>query len=108
MNVDPTFVLLNRVEACLWFAIALGIAIACTARRRWTVQRCVGVLLLVAFGASDLVETTTGAWWRPWWLFAWKTVCVLGFVGWLWTERASRRRVPSPGTHGEGAQFARR
>ena len=31
---------------------------------------------LLAFGASDLVETSTGAWYDPWWLFLWKAACV--------------------------------
>jgi hypothetical protein len=42
------------------------------------------VVALAAFGGSDLVEARTGAWWKPWWLFAWKTACVvsltLGFL----------------------------
>jgi hypothetical protein len=31
-------------------------------------------------GASDIVESRTGAWWRPWWLFAWKAVCVIALL----------------------------
>jgi hypothetical protein len=46
-------------------------------------SRGIGITMLV-FGASDLVEMRTGAWWSPWWLFAWKAACVLlllaGFV----------------------------
>jgi hypothetical protein len=34
----------------------------------------------VPFGLSDLVESQTGAWWTPWWLFAWKALCVLGLL----------------------------
>jgi hypothetical protein len=37
-------------------------------------------LLFAFFGLSDLVEVTTGAWWRPWWLLAWKAACLLGLI----------------------------
>lgn len=90
--MDRAFVLLNQIEACLWCAMAVAIAISLTRRRRWNGTRAVGVLVLLAFGISDLVETTTGAWWRPWWLFAWKTICVLYFAGWLWQERSMLAR----------------
>ncbi len=91
--VDPTFVLLNRLEACLWIGMAVAISLSLSVRHRWTAFRLIGVVTLLVFGASDLVEATTGAWWRPWWLFAWKTTCVLSFAGWLWDERCRRRRI---------------
>ncbi|HEY0457277.1 MAG TPA: hypothetical protein VGE41_12975 [Verrucomicrobiae bacterium] len=31
------------------------------------------------FGISDIIESRTGAWWRPWWLFVMKASCVLVF-----------------------------
>jgi hypothetical protein len=34
----------------------------------------------VLFGASDLIEVRTGAWWRPWWLLAWKAACVFALI----------------------------
>ncbi|MBE7458640.1 MAG: hypothetical protein KJ057_17160 [Phycisphaerae bacterium] len=33
-------------------------------------------MTFLAFGASDVVEADTGAWWRPWWLLAWKAACL--------------------------------
>ena len=79
-NVDPLFVLSNQIEAALWTLIAVGMAVA-TLRRSSTRRECaIGAVAFALFGVSDLVETTTGAWWRPWWLFAWKGACVLGVI----------------------------
>lgn len=68
----------NFIEAGFWLLVAF----LCVgfARRR---QGCVRVRLWQAaiafavFGGSDWVEAYTGAWWRPWWLFVWKAVCVV-------------------------------
>jgi len=46
----------------------------------------------VAFGGSDVVESFTGAWWRPWWLFAWKAACVLGLLVLLARRRRRQAR----------------
>ena len=67
----------NLAEAGLWFiiaatAVAIGIRKPAPVRRRCLLL----AVTLVAFGLSDLVETRTGAWWRPWWLLAWKSACV--------------------------------
>lgn len=75
MPIDPLFIHANYVEACFW--IVLGIV-------TWIKQpRRAGALLavaLLAFGISDLVETRTGAWYRPWWLLAWKTAFVAAIL----------------------------
>ena len=68
----------NLGEALLWIAIA--VVIAARALRTGSTSRGIQVALVMAFfafGISDLVEMRTGAWWRPWWLFAWKAVCVV-------------------------------
>jgi hypothetical protein len=39
---------------------------------------------LLFFGVSDLIEVHTGAWWRPWWLFMLKALCLLGIIRSLW------------------------
>jgi hypothetical protein len=49
---------------------------------RWLLPLC-----FVVFGASDVIEAQTGAWWHPWWLFVMKALCVLGFLGAFWTAR---------------------
>jgi len=81
MTITPEFRLLNFVEAGLWAVIAV-IALAAGIRRRggdrW---RCVGIAAaLLPFGASDVVEAHTGAWWRPWWLLTWKAACLLALM----------------------------
>ena len=82
----------NIAEAGLW--LALGVAMLVTSSRkgggRW--MWIVAGLGLIAFGASDLVETRTGAWWRPWWLLAWKCVCVtvLAAFALQWLREARR------------------
>ena len=80
-TLDPTFVLSNRVEAALWMGIALALVLAATRHRGVARIDCIAASIAFAlFGVSDIVETTTGAWWRPWWLLAWKSVCVLAFL----------------------------
>jgi hypothetical protein len=91
VRLDPVFVYGNYAEAAVW--AAMGVIALLRLRTRAGVGLA---LLLIAFGVSDLVETTTGAWYRPWWLLAWKAACVIGMlmIG-LPVYRASRRgRTP--------------
>lgn len=80
---DQFFVLANYAEAVLWFAVGVGFAIAAcrrpSRRRAWLVAAAA----FIAFGVSDVVEASTGAWWRPWWLLGWKAACVIVFAGLL-------------------------
>ncbi len=86
---DPLFILANRIEAVFWVVCAAGLLIAAFRRKSENEslppgKRALGpgadvlisAVTLVLFGVSDLVETVTGAWWRPWWLLLWKGVCV--------------------------------
>ena len=89
--LDPLFVLSNRVEAALWLVVAT-LFLAAALRHRHMRRDClVAAIAFALFGVSDLVETTTGAWWRPWWLLAWKAACVLAFL-WLLKRHVARRR----------------
>ncbi len=86
----------NYCEAGLWAAIA--VCFLCFALRRPGAVR--GRLFLVAltflaFGASDVVEVRTGAWWRPWWLLAWKAAC-LAVLLWQLVSHLSRKRRAGP------------
>ena len=77
----PNPAIFNVCEAFLWFLIAAGFFLTAIVRAKTGRQDTflAGVLFLF-FGLSDLVEITTGAWWRPWWLPAWKALCVLGLL----------------------------
>ena len=76
MPLDPTFVYGNYVEAAVW--AAMGLIALIKRPNRPTVF--LGLTLL-AFGGSDVVEASTGAWYDPWWLLAWKAVCIGLIVG---------------------------
>ena len=75
--ITHEFVYLNYVEAGLWIVLGIGAAVR-SARYTGAVRRDLLILAidLTAFGSSDVVESRTGAWWRPWWLLAWKAACV--------------------------------
>lgn len=72
----------NLIEAGVWFLVALvWFYEGATSRAALRWVTVVLALTFVLFGLSDLVESETGAWWRPWWLLAWKGACVIGIVG---------------------------
>lgn len=90
---DAMFVNMNRGEAVLWMAIGVVLLVA---GLRGAKHRRAFLLLapvFAVFGASDLVEATTGAWWRPWWLLVWKGVCVLIFLYALARYARARHRA---------------
>ena len=95
-TIDPTFVLFNRVEAGLWLVIAIALAMAAQRRRHVRRECVVAAIAFALFGISDLVETHTGAWWRPWWLLAWKFSCA--FACFVLLKRHLTRRTPASGS----------
>jgi len=89
--IDPTFVLSNHIEAGLWAAIGVGCAIAAVYQHGVIRKDSVAAAItFVIFGGSDIVEATTGAWWRPWWLLLWKGACLFAFL--VLIVRYARRR----------------
>jgi len=68
----------NYAEACLWAAIGVGFGVASLRGLPGEVRTdaIIAFVTFVVFGGSDVVEAHTGAWWRPWWLFVWKAICV--------------------------------
>ena len=95
--IDPTFVLFNRVEAGLWLVIAIALAIAARRRRHVRSDCVIAAIAFALFGLSDLVETHTGAWWRPWWLLAWKLACAFALLH-LLLKHYLTRRTPASGS----------
>lgn len=84
----------NYVEAALWVMIAAALAITGVRvphRRRLS---CAAAIAFCAFGASDLVEARTGAWWRPWWLLVWKGLCIAVLLACLRSFRSAAVREP--------------
>ena len=83
----------NYVEVALWPTLGAGVAIV-GARHRGAARRdCfLAAGVLAVFGASDWFEANTGnEWWHPWWLLAWKAVCVLALLVLIvkaWQRRA--------------------
>lgn len=93
--IDPLFVTANHVEGVFWALLGLCCGMQAIRRRvqpTWHGWLAAGVLL--AFGASDWVEAATGAWYDPWWLFAWKAARVVLLVG-LGIVQWRRRRAGS-------------
>jgi hypothetical protein len=82
--------LFNLVEGLWW--IGLGVWLMSFA----AISKCYKTALasiLILFGISDFVEMATGAWWQPWWLLAWKGLCVavgIILIILIFNERKSR------------------
>lgn len=73
--------LFNYFEAGLWFVIALTIFVRrVKSNPALTKLAMIASLSFALFGISDLVEASTGAWWRPLWLLGLKGLCVLSFA----------------------------
>jgi hypothetical protein len=77
-KLNPMFVLSNRLEAGLWTIIGIGCLVSALRTRK--TEAFIAAMTFFAFGGSDVVESHTGAWWRPWWLLAWKGLCLLVFL----------------------------
>jgi len=74
------FRLANFIEAGLWITLGGGFLLAAIFKPAAR-SACVGTAVaLIAFGISDIVETSTGAWWRPWWLLMWKATCIIALI----------------------------
>ncbi len=65
----------NSIEAGLWILIGVCF-LASMVRPTHRTVKAIATLNFILFGLSDIVETQTGAWWRPWWLLAWKACCI--------------------------------
>lgn len=77
MSLEQIF---NLGEGILWIMIAGYLLL----RSRWDrIYRMIligGSVTFLFFGISDFIEMQTGAWYRPWWLFAFKALCVISLI----------------------------
>lgn len=94
---------INIGEAALWAAMGVVVLARSFMRgsRQFRPTRWASLLAaatLFAFALSDVIESQTGAWWRPWWLLVWKGTCVLVLAGVVatWVVRARRFRADVP------------
>ena len=89
----------NLLEAGLWASIALTLVVwAVREAGRW--RRLWGGLAsaFLVFAVSDIIESQTGAWWRPLWLLAIKAGCLAVFLSGAREYRniCQTERPPSP------------
>jgi hypothetical protein len=100
----------NRIEAVLWFGFA--VVFGCKAVKAWnsSAARCTLLTVLAmafaVFGLSDLIESGTGAWWRPWWLLAMKAGCIVVFVvcTWVLVRRSGKAQAVVGDVGGDGVE----
>jgi hypothetical protein len=79
--ITREFQILNLLEAGGWIAAGFVSLVMTRRYRGMILQDLIALAItLIAFGISDIVETRTGAWYRPWWLLAWKSACVLSLL----------------------------
>lgn len=91
MSFDPSFVVGNYIEACLWAGFGLTVFVT----QKSPGGRSLSLAFLL-FGLSDVVETRTGGWYQPWWMLTWKIICILWIViqAIFVIKRNSRLRPP--------------
>jgi hypothetical protein len=77
---DQAFWLFNTIEGSLWIVIGTGLLAGALRNSKSRGLLLISAVLFFGFGASDFVETRTGAWYRPWWLLAWKASTVLALA----------------------------
>jgi hypothetical protein len=92
------FAIVNYAEAALWAAMGVGFVVRAIVSPSAGWASLAAAAALFAFAVSDVVEVRTGAWWRPWWLLAWKGACLAVLVGLLRAYVRSRWRSANRGT----------
>ena len=89
----------NAIEALVWWVLGVCMLMAALARPIERNQCLLTAIALVLFGCSDIVEISTGAWWRPWWLLTWKGACVLILCR-QWNAHRRRSKMAAGGAEG--------
>jgi len=71
----------NIIEIFLWPTIGLMFFIISFRKaNRYKKLSWFLSIVFICFGISDYFEIYSGVWWRPWWLLAWKVLCVISFI----------------------------
>jgi hypothetical protein len=71
----------NGVEAAFWLLLAICAAAAGHRTAGFTPGRQIMLIIfLVGFGASDIWEMYSGAWWQPTSLLLLKAACLTGLI----------------------------
>ena len=94
---DSFFATSNYIEAGLWIAIGVGFVVHAIIKRGGATS-LIAAGACFAFGVSDVIEASTGAWWRPWWLLLLKGLCLAVFLVLITRYVAERRRSATPRT----------
>ena len=75
------FQLFNYIEIVLWFAFGLGLLLkANKLSKRQRILAIIAGIAFFLFAVSDIIETYTGAWWKPTWLLIIKCFCIIIFA----------------------------
>ena len=85
----------NSFESLLWIIIG-GVLAALVKKKEYVVHKrqiIIAAILFVLFGASDIVEVYSGAWWTPWWLLVWKTLNAISLLCLMITLMLKIRRA---------------
>ena len=75
-SIDTLIEYGNPIEGAVWVVIGACFAVSLV-RPTGRGAKLVAAVNFIAVGCSDFGEYYTGAWWRPWWLLAWKMACVV-------------------------------
>ena len=73
----------NYLESLLWFGIAMGLVIQLVKQGKtspYFLILIVSIIAFTVFGVSDIIEASTGAWWKPIGLLIFKGCCVCAFL----------------------------
>lgn len=86
----------NRLEAGLWWVVAVALAVvACRVPQKERILWGIQAFVFAIYGLSDLIESYTGAWWQPWWLLVMKGACIITFVlamSWYWRLKQAEKK----------------
>jgi hypothetical protein len=82
----------NLIEAGFWILVGACFFGSMLRPSIHRAPQLVAAVNFVFFGLSDIVEYHTGAWWRPWWLLAWKVICVAIMLTQLFLYSRKRRK----------------